>query len=108
MSAPLWGECNWLTSCKPSTNESDDDVEGEVEVVEARVPINNDLNQQTPLYHGNSHKVPCSIIVMGQNEALHDHNDNNDPIYILAGPEFGEELSAAAPAQTGDSTIVKA
>jgi O-acetyl-ADP-ribose deacetylase (regulator of RNase III) len=124
MALPLWEECSWNKGLKSNKNKLLNDLLGEstkqkpveidllsfdpVEDTNVPVfPINDKINAKMHLHLGQSYKVPCDVLVLGQNEQLADRTEDNEGVFMLAGPSFEAEVSLSAPIQTGESVMVE-
>jgi O-acetyl-ADP-ribose deacetylase (regulator of RNase III) len=100
MSVPLWEECVWASQ----SPEVVGDIQNQA-VEDAVFQINQQINSKIYLHLGSGYKIPCNACVIGQNEQLDDHSEDNAAVFTLAGPTLETELAVHAPIQTGESVI---
>jgi O-acetyl-ADP-ribose deacetylase (regulator of RNase III) len=96
MALPLWEECSWNKDVVL-------DYPGECEHVV--FPKDDEINKKIYLHYGKIYKIPCDVMILGQNDTLNAFSDGMDAIYTLAGPQLEDELASLAPLETGDSVV---
>lgn len=102
ISTPLWDYCRWNDDIIHGTYTNN--LPSNETVI---FPASYDINKRLYLYHGDICKIPCSIMIVAQNEMLSDQSEHNPAIFLLGGPTLEHSVEKCVkPITTGSCQLI--